>query len=147
VTPASSRLLAAVACAHPCFQGASLQYNKAGAMELDFHSVPVHACLPSLSLAGSLIHPDNKSPSPALFSDVCACVSVCVRVPVVDSSLWCVACPCFPHSIIMFFNSKASIKCISCSRRRGCDEFPDRSRRSQRCRVAAFPCLCLHSDS
>jgi hypothetical protein len=98
-----------------------------------------------LSLAGSLIHPDNKFPSPALFSDVCACVSVCVRVPVVDSSLWCVACPCFPHSILMFFNS--SIKCISCSRRRGCDEFPDRSRRSQRCRVAAFPCLCFHSDS
>ena len=147
----------------------SLQYNKAGAMELDFHSVQVHACLPSLSGAASLIHPDKKFPSPALFSDVCVCVHVrvcarpCRRLVVSYRGLFTAGwfgvrekhCsrleiyivyeqanrlvvrglpmrPCFPHSICF---SETTTKCISCSRRRGSDEFP----------VAAF--LCLHSHS
>ena len=107
-------------------------------MELDFHSVQVHACLPSLSGAASLIHPDKKFPSPALFSDVCVCVHVrvcarpCRRLVVVVRGL--PMRPCFPHSICF---SETTTKCISCSRRRGSDEFP----------VAAFLCLCLHSYS
>lgn len=59
------------------FGGVSLQCNKAGAMELDFRSVQVHALAPVL-VSGRLTHSPGQQF--ALFSGVRACVPVVVVV-------------------------------------------------------------------
>ena len=84
--------------------------SAADAMELDFEL---------RSMPPVLVRLTQTTNFSLLLSDVCVCVPVVVVV--------CVACPCFPHSIILF--SKASIRYIFrwilCSRREG-PEFPGR---------------------
>ena len=131
VTPPWSRLLAA-ACAHPCFQGVC-PYNTTRQVQwnwtfIQFRSMP--ASRPCQGQPHSFTR--TRSSLHQLCSPTCVCARPCRRLVVVVRGL--PMRPCFPHSICF---SEASIKCISCSRRRGSDEFP----------VAAFLCLCLHSYS